>query len=152
MSAEHQSLQAAVQRLCTLSSELLAAVRAQQALLQAPAADALLDHGETVAALLAELRAAEQDCLQALHSLQLDPSDSQRWPLTPAQQTAWQDCQDSLRAAQDINAVNGRLLQLQARQTQMALDLLLGTDGAAPTYTPRGQARPHQHGQRLGLA
>lgn len=150
--AADNALQEAVQSLCALSATLLHSVRQQQTLLQQPDAAALLSCTDTLNQQLQAINLAETARQQALQALQLDPADAGSWPLDAATQAAWTHCQQNLISARELNEANGRLLQLQARQTRLALDLLLGTGLAEPTYDPRGKARQTSGGQRLGSA
>lgn len=64
----------------------------------------------------------------------------------------WHGLREDLEAAQDINRLNGQLIEEHARVNRQALGVLLHGSGRAGVYGPDGRTSGLGTGRRLGSA
>jgi len=96
---------------------------------------ALMDCGESKQRQLAELETLKQqrrDCLAALGWAEDNPLPD------AAAAELWRETLKSLESCQEINQVNGTMLQIQHSQIEKVLHLVAGAEGSSGLYQADG--------------
>lgn len=71
---------------------------------------------------------------------------------SPALAVSWDRLLELAREAQELNQVNGRIIELQLHQNRQAFNLLKGAQGASALYTAAGQPESAPNARDLGSA
>ncbi|MGE0623954.1 MAG: flagella synthesis protein FlgN [Pseudomonadales bacterium] len=133
--AHAQSLRAVLQELLTCAQALEKTLLAERTALSEHNLNTLNRHTEAKKDHLLRLEALELQRRQLLNSLGVSPGQDL---ILPGLDALWQAVRTALRACQEANEVNGAIVRTHHRQTQRALDLLAGRDGAESVYAANG--------------
>ena len=133
--AHAQSLRAVLQELLVCAAALNETLLAERQALSEHNLNTLNRHTEAKKDHLLRLEVLELQRRQLLNALGVAPGADL---IVPGLDSLWQEVRATLKRCQEANEVNGAIVRTHHRQTQRALDLLAGRDGAETVYAADG--------------